>query len=169
MKLRACWLRSKMKSHVVSVIFLLVGIAIPSISRNVSLDKQQPPQRAKPYEARVFALLLAEDEFLRAQPTEAFDIYYWSLKIAEERVNELYSNLDIKVKIKRSPIRCDSSAAPVYAAEEYYTRGLSALLGPSCTKALEVSVANLTCAIIVEIIIQDRYFHICCLRHVTTA
>lgn len=102
-------------------------------TRSIKKTRARRKKKRRPYEARVFALLLAEEEL-----PYSFDIYYWSLKIAEERVNELYGDfLDIKVKIKRSPIRCDSSAAPVYAAEEYYTKGLSALLGPSCTRGLE--------------------------------
>lgn len=84
------------------------------------------------YEAKVFALLINEEEL-----PYSYKIYLWALKIAEERVKELYPNLNITVQIKKSPIRCDSSAAPVYAAEEYYTRGLNALLGPSCTRGLE--------------------------------
>lgn len=108
------------------VIFLVLA-AICSIPSNVSLEKP-----VAKYKAKVFALLLHEEEL-----PYSYDIYYWSLKMAEERVNQLYSNLDIKVKIKRSPIRCDSSAAPVFAAEEYYTRGLNAIVGPSCSRALE--------------------------------
>ncbi|KAI1295476.1 Atrial natriuretic peptide receptor 1 [Halotydeus destructor] len=84
------------------------------------------------YQAKVFALLLAEEEL-----PYSYDIYWWALKMAVERVNGRYSNLNITITVKKSPIRCDSSAAPVYAAEEYYTRGLDALVGPACTRGLE--------------------------------
>lgn len=61
----------------------------------------------KPYDARIFALLLAEEELVTSPVP--FDIYYATLKIAEQRVNQLYKDVvNVTVKIKRSPIRCDS-------------------------------------------------------------
>ncbi|RWS16378.1 atrial natriuretic peptide receptor 1-like protein [Dinothrombium tinctorium] len=84
------------------------------------------------FEAKVFALVLAEEEL-----PNSFEVYQSALKIAEQRVNELYDNLRINVFVRRSDKSCDSSAAPVYAAEEYYTRNLHAILGPSCTRGLE--------------------------------
>lgn len=103
-----------MKSHVV---FLVLATAMQlAISRygDVTLDSLRKP----PYQARIFALLLLEEELVPSPIP--FDVYFATLKIAEERVNQLYGDVvKFDVKIKRSPIRCDSSAAPVFAAEEY--------------------------------------------------
>ncbi|RWS28371.1 atrial natriuretic peptide receptor 1-like protein, partial [Leptotrombidium deliense] len=84
------------------------------------------------FEAKVFAIVLPDEQL-----PFSFDTYSFALKFAEKTVNELYNNFRVNVTIRKSSMRCDSSAAPVYVAEEYYRRNLSAILGPSCTRGLE--------------------------------